>query len=622
MRKLNIKQTFSLLIMCVAVLFGTNASFADNRQQAENLPLKYYFPLAAFQGTFIPDRDTAPPAATSEPTSMPATATATQVPPTATPTTASETAPIATATPNVQPTAEPTAQPTATPVSNTSPGGEIAGDAFYVSKNGNNSNGRSWGSAWNELNQIKWSELRPGSVVYIDGGSSSMTYRTALVPGASGRDGNPIVLQLSAESGRNGQAVFFGGNNVPLPECGQRSWDESQIRNAGENGIRLENGISNVLIDGRKRSGIVVHGWSRSGVYFNPDRSGNGRDDNPRNISLKYIEIYNNGGFERRSDGSSRDLYFPRNNGSGIELAGTGHKFQFMEIHDNAADAIQSAHTNPSGGTYNNMDNLTLTDSWLYNQRAHSGRDNSPSGETCNANNRGGCDELGAPHMGRDYHDYPSSPGNRREAFNWCTHSDGIQIYNSKDFNKLTIERSIIGPNFMTALILGDRLGGDKDAWVNDLTLRDVIITRYMHNALGMKNPSNHAGKNWKLENVTFYGHFNSTQKGTLNLDSNANYNEHRIANSIMVHGRTNFPNGNIEFSNNCEHAMYSNTIGGKNADPQFRRINGNDMFENNLNADFARVFSDNYAPQNPQCQSSGSRLTSAADLISRFNQD
>lgn len=509
-----------------------------------------------------------------------------------------------------------------TPEPTPQPGSEIEGNIFYVSRNGNNSNGRTWATAWNELDQINWGQIQPGDGIVIDGGSHSMTYRTTLRPAANGTESSPIIVQLSADKGRNGQAIIFGGNSQPLPECGQRSWDSSQHDQAELAGIQLDNGISNVLIDGRKRAGFVIHGWAEHGVKFNPDKINNNRDDNPRNITLRYMEIYNNGGVEQKNDGSTQNLWYPLHSGAGVKLAGVGHVFSFLEVHDNSADAIQSAYTNPGGGVYNNMDDFTLTDSWLYNQRPHSGTDNSPSGETCTANNRGGCDELGAPQMGMDYHDYPTTPANRQESFNWCTHSDGIQIYSSNQLDTMHIERTIIGPNFMNALLLGDRNSSNHTAWVDNLTLRDVVLTRYMFVAMGMKNPANQAGKNWDIENVTMYGHFSNMQKGTLNLDSNANYDEHRIASSIMMYGRTNMPNGNVAFSNNCEYGMYSDTIGGLETDPQFKSLLNRDVFESNLNVDFATVFTDDYTPMNSRCQSAGSGVRSVNELFARFNRD
>ncbi len=550
-------------------------------------------PAATAPSTMTPSVMTPSPTSTSAvtPTSPAATQQPTQTPePTST-----NTPPPATATP------EPAAEPITT------------GNVFYVSKLGNNSDGRSWGTAWNELANINWNSLNAGDVIYVDGGTTQMRYTTSLKPAKSGTADKPILVRLSAENGRDGQAIFFGGNSVPLPECGQLSWNDSELKSAGESAIIFENGIANIEISGRKTHGIVIHGWQSNGVTFRNDFSNNGIDDAAKNITLEYMEIYNNGGTRRQDDGSSKNLWFPNHAGSGVKLAGSGHHFNFLEIHDNGGDAIQSSATNLSKGVDNQLANFTLTNSWLYNQRPHSGVDNSPAGEVCSADRSSACDELGAPHMGPDYHTYPSDPPNRRESFNWCTHSDGIQIFSGGAFNKMTIERSIIGPNFMTALILGDKKSGDVSAWVNDLTLQDVVITRYMHNALGMNNPSNNPGRNWNIDHVTLYGHHNNTNKGTFHIESGQNFVEHSVSNSILVHGRTNFPDGNIRFANNCQWGLYSGSIDGTITDPQFSSIFENDLFEADLSVDFATKFSDNYQVQNPNC--AGSRITSPWDI-------
>ncbi|MFK7803688.1 MAG: hypothetical protein AB8G95_18790 [Anaerolineae bacterium] len=492
---------------------------------------------------------------------------------------------------------------------------------FYVSRNGTNLSGRSWHNAWQDFDQIEWDLVEPGDIILIDGGAESMTYYTAIHPEVSGTAAKPIVIQLADLEGRDGQAILFGGNSVPLPECGQLTWNENEHAEAGIAGIHLENGISNIQVDGRKRSGIVIHGWYEHGVKFYPDKIDNNLDDNPQDISLSYLEIFNNGRIERKNDGSSLNLYYPLHSGAGIKLAGAGHEFRFLEVHDNAGDAIQSAFTNPTGGVFNNMDDLTLSDSWLYNQRPHSGTDNSPVGETCTAQDRSGCDELGAPHMGSDYQDYPAEPPFRRESFNWCTHSDGIQIFSADEFNTMRIDRTIIGPNFMNALILGDRNNANESAWVNDLTLRDVVLTRYMHNAVGMKNAPGQAGENWVFSNVTMYGHFSNTKKDTVSIDSDLTGPDHRILNSVMVHGRTEFLGGNVAFSNNCEFGLYSGSIGGEVLDPNFETLMVGDVFADDLAIDFATVFLDNYSIGTPFCQAYGSRVRSVSELFAEPNQ-
>ena len=96
---------------------------------------------------------------------------------------------------------------------------QAAGSTFYVSRSGNNADGRSWATAWNELNQIKWAVVPPGSTIFLDGGSSQMVYATTLAPAASGTSSAPITIKLAPDVGRNGQVAIFGGRSTPLPYC-------------------------------------------------------------------------------------------------------------------------------------------------------------------------------------------------------------------------------------------------------------------------------------------------------------------------------------------------------------------------------------------------------------------
>lgn len=497
---------------------------------------------------------------------------------------------------------------------------------YFVSKLGDNSDGLTWATAWHEMDQIKWEMIRPGDVIEVDGGQDSeapMQYVTTLRPTVSGDVENPITIQLSSERGRDGQIVLFGGNDQPLPECGQLDWESASHENAGEAAIVFENGVSNIVVDGRKRHGITIHGWGQQGIHFDPDRLDNGIDDNPKNITLQYMHIYNNGDVIQQTDGDSVELYFPASHSAGISLSGSGHTFAFLELHDNGADGIRSSMTDPEGGVFNNIDNFTLTDSWLYNQRAHSGIDNSPFGEVCSADDPVGCDELGAPHMAFDYHFYPPEPTDRRQAFNWCTHNDGIQIDSANNLDKMAVERTIVGPNLMTALSLGGRNGSVTTAWVNNLNLTDVLITRFTHGALIMNNAPEQAGENWKLEHVTIYGHFSNTVEETLSLDATADLAdsaEHTIRNSTMVYGQTDFPNGNILFENNCEANLYAGTIDGEMVDLEFTSVAETDVFENDLTVDFATVFTDDYRPTIDQCANSASNINSVDTLFSNFN--
>ena len=125
--------------------------------------------------------------------------------------------------------------------------------------------------------------------------------------------------------------------------------------------------------------------------------------------------------------------------------------------------------------------------------------------------------------------------------------------------------------------------------------------------------------KHWILSNVTMYGHFSNTKKDTVTIESNLEEVEHRIINSIMVHGRTEFSASAIAFINNCESGLYSGSIHGAKIDPQFREVAAEDIFEEDLAVDFATVFLDDYLPQAPYCQPLGSRIHSVAELLANY---
>src|SRR5260370_11350022 len=98
-----------------------------------------------------------------------------------------------------------------------------SGTTYYVSKNGNNADGRSWATAWNELANIKWSVVEPGDMILLDGGSQSMTYDTTLTLGKSGTPTAPITIERSTDVGRNVQVVLYGCGSPP-PSCGPQNY--------------------------------------------------------------------------------------------------------------------------------------------------------------------------------------------------------------------------------------------------------------------------------------------------------------------------------------------------------------------------------------------------------------
>lgn len=216
-----------------------------------------------------------------------------------------------------------------------------AGNAhtYYVSKNGNNADGLSWQTAWNELKQINWSVIQPGDTILLDGGSSSMTYITTLTIGKSGTQAAPITIQKASDAGRNGHVIIFGGRSTLLPYCNQPNYVG---QTTGINSSGIDMGFSLwVIIDGMNWNGITIHGAGQQGVSFSSSSS---------NDTIRNLETYDNGGFSQSGGTAS-----PVSSGGGVLIYGSNHLFEQVHIHDDGAGAFQ-----PSGN------NITINKSWLH----------------------------------------------------------------------------------------------------------------------------------------------------------------------------------------------------------------------------------------------------------------
>jgi hypothetical protein len=376
--------------------------------------------------TQVPPFPTSPPI---EPTLPPPEPTTTTAPPEPTLPPPEPTATAAPPEPTLPPP-EPTAT-TAPPEPTTPP--PVSGNAFFVSKLGSNSDGRSWQTAWNELNQIDWSLIQPGDTLFIDGGDNNMTYTTTLAPTASGTSAEPITIRLADEPGRNGQAVIFGGRSTPLPFCDQTDY-EYETNGVQDYGVYLSD-VSWLIIDGGRWSGITIHGVNRYGIRF---------EESTSRITLRNLEIYDNG-YASNEGGTWSS------GGKGISLRGNEHLFERLLIHDNGQDAIQS--------NGDNVRNITIRESWLYNARQHPTVD---------------------------------------QSYNWCTHSDALQIHNGGIVEGITIEDTVLGPGFTNTLLLGE-----TEVDVNNVTLRHVLILKGADNNISAHSSATPSVHSWTLENVT-----------------------------------------------------------------------------------------------------------------------
>jgi hypothetical protein len=206
-------------------------------------------------------------------------------------------------------------------------------NVYYVSRTGNNTDGRSWKSAWSELDQINWGKIQGGDTILLDGGSSEMMYVTSLTIEKSGSDDKPIILRLADEAGRNGKVVIDGGLTYwPCQSSEPSPYLEAQPPGTRRFGIHLK-GQSWVTIDGTKPGGIEIRNHSQEGIIFR----------GARHIRLSQLHIHHN-------------TYATKPNGSGIDISGDAIILERLDIHHNGQDAIQ-------GG---DLSNFVLEESYIH----------------------------------------------------------------------------------------------------------------------------------------------------------------------------------------------------------------------------------------------------------------
>jgi len=445
---------------------------------------------------------------------------------------------------------------TPTPISpSTAEPEEPAEAVYYVSPAGSNGDGRSWATAWNELDQIDWSVIGPGATILLDGGpvacrqavavtdssntpapaGCGMVYRTALVIGASGRAGAPVTIRLAKEPGRDVTVRIFGGRATPLPYCGQTSY--APDRPGTGDGITVSD-QSHIVIDGGHWSGIMVYGWTQ-GMDLSPD------GDN-RYVTLRNAELYDNGTWSA-------------NNGSNEEAitgSGTGLLFERLILHDNGQDQFQTGYKMP-------VNDVVFRRSWFYNQRPH--------------------------------------PTVRGEPFNYCTHSDGIQFFGSLAHRNLTIEDSIIGPGLMQGVILGETGRIDR------VTVRNSLFVGYhggSNNAAFLIKDGLVGREGYVFDHITVV-----RDAGQEWWSIYAPGTGYEVRNSLFVGGREVRIGEGAKTGNICWDISDHSKVCNRRADPQF--VDGDYAGVGEGFADF------DFTVTNPAIPpGTGSSITSVAELL------
>ena len=392
---------------------------------------------------------------------------------------------------------------------------QTSGSIYYVSKSGNNTDGLSWRTAWNELDQINWNLIRPGDTVLLDGGSTNMVYTSTLTVKTDGVVNAPITIRLATEAGKNGQARIFGGRSILLPYCHQKEYSY-QTDGVRARGINIDN-HKYIIIDGTKLRGVVIYGHNYNGIQLNVYSS---------NITLRNLEIYDNGLAVYHTNSSTADLvqntWYPDRQGLG--LAGSDHLLDRLIIHDNGQDSIQQV------GYKFPINNVTLKNSWLYNERKD------PSGQV----------------------------------WNYCVHPDGIQIYGGGDSYNITVADSVIGPGFMHGVLLGD-----SNAVVHNVTIRNSLLFGAGNLNISTNSKITKTANNWLIENVTSDKPNRGYGNILFRVPAGGDGSQLTIRNSILTGGyRLDVPtNGNYDESN-YYYGIQTATDVGIEADPKYTHHN------------------------------------------------
>jgi len=183
---------------------------------------------------------------------------------------------------------------------------------YYVSKNGDNTDGRSWATAWNEMDQIHWTDVSPQrrDSLVIDGGVNRMVYRTTMKVQAVAYY-SPVTVKVSTETSHNGQAVIAPGNTA--------------------NGIEITSG--GFILNGSKRSGILIYG-AKNGMTINATA--------PYPFNVKNVEIAHCAE-------------------SGVTVGAAHYPIPLtqMILHDNATNLVTKQNSTPGGAS--------LSKCWIYN---------------------------------------------------------------------------------------------------------------------------------------------------------------------------------------------------------------------------------------------------------------
>jgi len=460
-----------------------------------------------------------------------------------------------------------------------------SGNTYYVSKNGNNTSGLDWHTAWNELDQIRWNTVQPGDTIVIDGGNTQqpscpgpcMIYQTPLTVGRSGTSPDPVRIIKSVEPNHDGQAIITGGR-APLAESCIGSESTANYSGALEAGIYI-NEKQFVIIDGSHWGGLVIRDTASSGIQFR-DRSSNTQT---RDIIVRNVEIHHTGNFNQYT--------------AAVELEGHHLTFENMKIWNNGEDAYHTA--------YKGSEHLTFRRNWIYYTY--------PRFDSCR--------HADGIQLAHDYQNTNCSSGDTS-----CTRDRLIP--------GIVVEDSFFGPYIEHGLILGEKSTVVERGQVQGLR---VTNTTFFNNTqtnatFDQDTPSGETpSQNYVFDKITSYKDTTLPPGSPSSWHANFMFSDnrtatHAIRNSILVNRDFRYQGGQAssyipQSSNNCIYNLdvnYDGTVNsadnvfGTPANPNFLSLSSAGSDYRWSNSELAAI---NLVPTNPLCLGRGSSVTSIAAL-------
>ncbi len=451
----------------------------------------------------------------------------------------------------------------------------VSAATYYVSKanTSSTSTGASWTTAWNDFDQINWTNIVAGDTILIDGGTSSMIYTKPLIVGKSGTTSAPIKIIKSMETNHNGQAIIEGGR-TDIPGCLAIGTEPtSNYTGALLYGIYI-NEKSNITIDGSEWQGLVIQHTSPDGILLH-DRSSTAET---ANILVRNVEIHDTGNLNTYS--------------AAVAFEGHNLTFENMKIWDNGEDGY---HT-PNIG----VENVTIRRNWLYYTF--------PRFNSCRH-----ADGM------QIAHEYVNTGGTRDKINN------GIYVYDS-----------LFGPYIEHALLFGEDTSNANRAQVRNAIIDNVTFYQGIETTVvmdyvfeqAMIDANEPRPQNWTFTNITSY----RTSSQSMPVPAGSGNSSVSIAHHSDVRENAstyNFSNGSYQNrelvfgtlpgtrTGNCQFNTTGDVIG-TIANPLFTRPDVN-IGSDNLWSD-SELMQIDLTIGNSNCH--GSRITSPQALISLVNQN